>query len=331
MHINKRIPTIGVIFVLSGTGIWYGCFYRNYEPIYKDPLIIEYGTTDIQKEDILENTPENKHIAITDIKQLDPMEPKPQQVQIETKKMQRSKTDDINIEVRDTKAPIIELVQDQVQLQPGEDFKEEDNIISIHDPVDGRIQDIQRGCLDEFHAFLRNRMIKLNCVYIGSDLNVQVAGDYEVKIVSYDKQGNMSLRSYFVRVEEQNTHARMQIVEEDNVRTKEDWSKDSNQIIGSSTKEAYYDPAMSPSWIPLDLLVSDLSLTYVTYAEALQQFNQIPIQDQQNWHIQKISNLIDNQGNVFHCYVLFNMEKTFPQQDIPKPDDDIITNTTLKI
>lgn len=322
MQIKKRIPIITGLCMLSGVGTWYGCFYRDYKPIYKDPLIIEYGTTDIQTEDILEDVPENKRIDVIDIKELDPMLPSPQQVQIETKKMQRSKTEDITIEVKDTKAPIIELVHDQVELQPGEDFKEEENIISIHDPVDGRIQDMQRGCMDEFHAFLRNRMLKSNCVYIGSDLNVQVAGDYEVKIVSYDKQGNMSLRSFMVRVEEQHPQARKTLLEEENDRTKEDWRMDAPSKNETLLEEAYYDPAMSPSWIPLDLLVSDLSQTFVTYADALQQYHQIPSTEQQNWHIQKVSNLMDNQGTLFHCYVLSYVDNSPLQPDISEPIDD---------
>lgn len=83
--------------------------------------------------------------------------------------------------VVDTQAPIIQLEAEKVIAYIGSeyDFKTK-NIISVQDPVDGIIEDEN--------------------IQIVTEANLEEVGDYEVKVVATDENGNSSEASYILQV-----------------------------------------------------------------------------------------------------------------------------------
>ena len=82
------------------------------------------------------------------------------------------------VRVIDTKAPIIELLKDEVSVYVGNDYDPKDNIVRIYDEVDGDISDFD----------------------IISDLDTTAVGEYEVKIISGDRNGLTTDKKYKISV-----------------------------------------------------------------------------------------------------------------------------------
>lgn len=312
MQMKKKYIYITLPTLLSiGGGTWFYQQYRSFTPDYKDDIILEYGDTNIDVHDLLTYTAKNEDIILKDVQSYDPLNEETQQIEVALQRNQRTITETVPVEVKDTKEPVIELVQDHVDIETGENFHVDDNIVSVQDPVDGRIEDIRHGTLIEYRMFLRNRMRKMNCVFIGSDMDVQTPGDYEVHIVSYDRASNCAMRTYTVYVKQQSTRSRMvepASEEEMEPRSTALWQKDVPQAI-TATKDAVYDPMMPPEWIPFYALYDDSEHVFASYSDAWEAYRNRPSAEQGHWQIQTIEGIQDNQGKRVTCFILVDTTK----------------------
>ena len=104
-----------------------------------------------------------------------------------------SKTFEEKIEVIDTKAPVIELSDEEVSFYEGDDFTAKDHIASVKDPVDGD--------LELFEGDGETPKDK-GWYTITSDVASDTAGTYIVKIHAEDKNGNKTDKEFVVTVNE---------------------------------------------------------------------------------------------------------------------------------
>ena len=74
---------------------------------------------------------------------------------------------EFEIEVKDTKAPVIELGQETVYVYAGSGYDPKENIVDAYEPVDGKIEDVS----------------------VEGDYDPDRSGTYEVKAVARDKNG----------------------------------------------------------------------------------------------------------------------------------------------
>lgn len=96
----------------------------------------------------------------------------------------------LEVEVKDTNAPIIEIISDSITIKQGEIPDIFGNIKSVVDSVDGTI---------EFSSNFDND--KVNYYTIESTVDANVVGNYPVKIIAVDTNGNMSIKEFAVIVE----------------------------------------------------------------------------------------------------------------------------------
>lgn len=94
------------------------------------------------------------------------------------------------VEVKDTNAPIIEIISDSVIIKQGENPDIFGNIKSVVDAVDGKI---------EFTSTFESDM--RNCYTVESSVNANVVGNYLVRIIAIDLNGNISTKEFNVTVE----------------------------------------------------------------------------------------------------------------------------------
>ena len=95
----------------------------------------------------------------------------------------------LNIAVADTKGPVIALKSDQLELDNGADFDALANVESVSDPVDGKLE-----------PYPDNKVSEAEGYYYESDVDVNKAGTYEVKIHAFDKNQNETSSTYQVIV-----------------------------------------------------------------------------------------------------------------------------------
>ena len=94
------------------------------------------------------------------------------------------------VEIKDTKNPVIKLKKETLEITEGDEFDPVSNIESVKDPSDG---DIKKS--DDKELTKDGYIIK-------SDVNAKKAGSYTVKVTAYDVNGNKAEQSYKVTVKE---------------------------------------------------------------------------------------------------------------------------------
>lgn len=92
------------------------------------------------------------------------------------------------IEVRDTKAPIIQLNKELITLKFGQKYDPNDNIKEVKDPIDGALEYAkEEGILN---------------YWIITDFDCEKAGKYIVTVYAKDQHNNQSKQSFTINVEE---------------------------------------------------------------------------------------------------------------------------------
>lgn len=92
------------------------------------------------------------------------------------------------LEIKDTKNPEIKLKKDKVEITESDKFDPIANIESVKDPVDG---DIKKS---------DDKKLTKNGYLIDSNVDTAKVGDYKVKIIAYDVNGNKAEKEYTVSV-----------------------------------------------------------------------------------------------------------------------------------
>ncbi len=94
------------------------------------------------------------------------------------------------VEIKDTKNPDIKFKKEKLEITEGDKFDPVSNIESVKDPIDG---DIKKS---------DDKELTKDGYIITSDVKVDKAGEYTVKITAYDVNGNKAEQSYKVIVKE---------------------------------------------------------------------------------------------------------------------------------
>ena len=94
------------------------------------------------------------------------------------------------IEIKDTQAPEIIFKSESLEITEGDAFDPVSNIESVKDPIDGDIKQSD------------NKEITKDGYIIESNVNTDQIGEYTVKVIAYDVNGNKAEQSYKVIVKE---------------------------------------------------------------------------------------------------------------------------------
>ena len=94
------------------------------------------------------------------------------------------------IEIKDTQAPEIIFKSESLEITEGDAFDPVSNIESVKDSIDGDIKQSD------------NKEITKDGYIIESDVNTDQSGEYTVKVIAYDVNGNKAEQSYKVIVKE---------------------------------------------------------------------------------------------------------------------------------
>lgn len=98
-----------------------------------------------------------------------------------------------DIEVVDTKKPIIELSDTNLSMLLGEEFEPLENIVKVYDEVDGDIN--------------YSEELSRNSFTVESDIDTNKEGVYDIKVTAKDKNGNKSEATYQMSVIGMNSEA----------------------------------------------------------------------------------------------------------------------------
>ena len=149
----------------------------------KEGIVIEYGA-ELKAEDLTDEKVTLKEVKSFDAKKIGEQKVTAVFVNEKDKEIE----EEITLEVKDTKKPVIKLKKEKVEITAGDKFDAASNIESVKDPVDG---DLKKS---------EDKNLTKNGYIITSDVNAKKAGSYTVKITAYDVNGNKAESSYKVAV-----------------------------------------------------------------------------------------------------------------------------------
>ena len=195
--VYKKVNVVGnIFFLLIGIStICYGSYdnyrkatiYKSLDMSFLSARVVEYGTEEIDTRGFIENIDEGVIKDYT--KSIDTTSVGVQKVKYEIGIKDVTKEFDTEIKVVDTKPPVIEFNEDIIYIYQGATFDAKSNIKSVRDEIDGDI------------AFTENEKEEKKDYYvIYNNLDTNKIDTHEIKVVAYDKNGNETAKSFYVKV-----------------------------------------------------------------------------------------------------------------------------------
>lgn len=174
------------------------CYFFEYHQVYSSidvsiskTAIIEYGSPNYDIRQVVESV-DGEIVSIK--KDIDTTKIGQQEIIVEVEKNQIVKEVPIVVEVKDTIAPEIQLKEEAVSLMAGNSFDVLNNISSVYDKVDGKLEYQQKEII--------NDEVDTNYYTLESNVDTNIPGTYQVVVKAVDKYGNKSSVTYSVVVSE---------------------------------------------------------------------------------------------------------------------------------
>lgn len=155
--------------------------------VFNENVVVEYGTEKVDKTILLADDDNNKDIEIVKIDGYDKLQVGVQELTVTLKKSGKEFTQSVQVEIKDTKAPVISIEQETVTIEQGTNYDPKKNI-KVADPVDGNI------------AYDKDKEKKKSTYYYESNVDLETAGTYEVRVMAYDANGNESTAKFTIVV-----------------------------------------------------------------------------------------------------------------------------------
>lgn len=123
-----------------------------------------------------------------------------QSIPIEATKGFFSRTEELEFSVQDTKAPTIEFTESSVRIEIGDPFDAESFLASVSDPIDGDLTKRDNEPMTEATQPGLEEFYDEGWYTLKNNVNLMVAGDYEVTVEASDNHGNRVSESLPVTV-----------------------------------------------------------------------------------------------------------------------------------
>lgn len=150
----------------------------------KENIVVEYG-----KELETKEFTDQKDVMIKEVSGFDCMKIGKQTINVlfEDKNGKES-TEEIIVDVKDTKLPEIILYKDLVELTEGDAFDVKSNVKSVKDPVDGELKYSEKKDLNK------------EGYQIMGTIDVNKEGNYRINVIAFDKNGNRAEQAFTIKI-----------------------------------------------------------------------------------------------------------------------------------
>ena len=187
---KKRTLIIGLVFTFVFTGYVANALhirntYNNMKVSFTSVKEIEYGTANYNPLDLVKSVKDGKIVKYT--KNIDTTKLGNQEIVFEVEKDNVIRTYKVNVNVKDTIAPKIEIGNEEIAITAGDEFNAVSNIKSVNDLVDGDVP-------------FSDKQDDENAHYIVETDFKNEPGDYTVNVKAVDSSNNATSVSYKVKV-----------------------------------------------------------------------------------------------------------------------------------
>ena len=199
-----------IIILTAVCGIFmYGCAAVSSKPsvnVSSGDHYLEYGFDPYDTEEeihpeIMKFISSHKGDLSADYDEFDPYTLGEQTIYLTASTEEEEADAELTVIVRDTTAPVIELVTDTVHIPLGDDFDPLDNILLIHDPAEDELEMLEFFDDYEGQIYLDEPYEDWGFYLINPfAVNVEEEGTYPVTLIAVDNHGNVTKGSYNVVV-----------------------------------------------------------------------------------------------------------------------------------
>lgn len=179
-----------ILLIISIVGIYAlrcNIIYKSIDVEVAKNAKIEYGAANYKVENLLDKVSGDK---VNVIKDVNTSVVGKQEVILKVTKSNITKEIPIKVEVIDSEAPEIKVKEEVVYVNSGSSYDLNENISSVVDVVDGKLEYIKNSEVDE----------SSRDYYTISDYNSNICGEQKVEIKAVDKYGNVSTKEITVKV-----------------------------------------------------------------------------------------------------------------------------------
>lgn len=184
-----------IVFVFSIYTFGYNYIYESIDVVATKTAIIEYGSANYDVEEFINKVDGDIVSVKNDINSYDVGI---QEIVFVVEKSGITKEIPVEVEVKDTVAPVINLVSDTIKIKQGDVPDLFGNIESVVDSVDGKITYSSKILEDSNDYFT-----------IKSDVDKNIVGNYTVEVDAVDKNGNTASKEFNVVVEKNDISTRV--------------------------------------------------------------------------------------------------------------------------
>ena len=141
------------------------------------------------------------HVSLSVVDDVDPTVVGTQKVSLALREGRFERTETLEVEVQDTRAPIVVFTKPSVTVQAGEKFDVNDNIAVVRDPVDGPLEEVDAKPTAHGVETGKERIYEQGWYLVLDAPDCDVAGTYETSVVACDQHGNRTTEKLSVVVE----------------------------------------------------------------------------------------------------------------------------------
>jgi hypothetical protein len=111
----------------------------------------------------------------------------------------RSSRENVELTVRDTQAPTVELAKDSVEIMAGDKYDPTSNVKAVADPVDGDLAAVQEEPKAKKGEVGLDRLYDEGW-YLVSPADTSKVGEQEITVTAVDQHGNRATASFMLKV-----------------------------------------------------------------------------------------------------------------------------------
>lgn len=187
----KVLSLIVLAFVIMYAAYTYHNYYtyNSIKVVVKKNNKIEYGSANYNINDLIKKV-DGEIVSVKN--EVDTKVMGEQEILLEVKKSNVTKTIPIVVSIVDSTAPVININEEKVTIQQGDNYDLTYNVSSVIDEVDGEMY--YNGEVDE------NSTMYYNFTY--NQEEIDNVGEHEVVVNAKDKSGNLATKSFTLVVEE---------------------------------------------------------------------------------------------------------------------------------
>ena len=176
-----------IILIIGGYTLRCNIIYNSISVKVSKNTKVEYGSANYKVEDFLDEVSGDK---VNVLKDVNPNVYGEQEIILEVSKENIKKEIPITVEVVDSVAPEIKIKNEVIYVNVGSYYDLKKNVESVTDVVDGELVYVSNSKIKESNKNY----------YTISDVNFNTCGTKDVEIKAVDKYGNVSTKSFQVKV-----------------------------------------------------------------------------------------------------------------------------------